>query len=147
MTLIDADKLKQHYAWLDREEKELFDQIVNGQPTIHIDQLVYEKAAELVDDLRERKIIEYLSDKTWHKTSELCESDAKNNAICILSDGHIVFLGVIATGISKDGERKVSVFPLQGKHENKNITWWKELPIYPPTPEMERNNDTERATG
>lgn len=34
MRLIDADKLKQHYAWLGNEEKELFDQIVDAQPTI-----------------------------------------------------------------------------------------------------------------
>ena len=39
MRLIDADKLKAHYAWwgdteLGRERKEVFDEIVDQQPTI-----------------------------------------------------------------------------------------------------------------
>lgn len=34
MRLIDADKLKAHYAWWNNEEKELFDQIVDAQPTV-----------------------------------------------------------------------------------------------------------------
>ena len=32
MRLIDADKLKQHYAWWNDEIKELFDTIVDLQP-------------------------------------------------------------------------------------------------------------------
>ena len=34
MRLIDADKLKQHYAWWNDESKELFDTIVDMQPTV-----------------------------------------------------------------------------------------------------------------
>lgn len=34
MRLIDADKLKAHYAWWNDENKELFDQIVDVQPTV-----------------------------------------------------------------------------------------------------------------
>ena len=34
MRLIDADKLKQHYAWWNDENKELFDTIVDAQPTV-----------------------------------------------------------------------------------------------------------------
>ena len=34
MRLIDADKLKQHYAWWNDENKELFDTIVDLQPTV-----------------------------------------------------------------------------------------------------------------
>ena len=34
MRLIDADKLKQHYAWWNDENKELFDTIVDIQPTV-----------------------------------------------------------------------------------------------------------------
>ncbi len=34
MRLIDADALKAHYAWWDDERKELFDEIVDLQPTI-----------------------------------------------------------------------------------------------------------------
>ena len=34
MRLIDADKLKQHYAWWNDEIKELFDTIVDLQPTV-----------------------------------------------------------------------------------------------------------------
>ena len=34
MRLIDADKLKQHYAWWNDENKELFDTIVDMQPTV-----------------------------------------------------------------------------------------------------------------
>jgi PHP family Zn ribbon phosphoesterase len=33
MRLIDADKLKQHYAWWNNEEQRVFDQIVDAQPT------------------------------------------------------------------------------------------------------------------
>lgn len=41
MRLIDADKLKKHYAWwgntaLGKEKKKLFDEIVDLQPTINI---------------------------------------------------------------------------------------------------------------
>ena len=34
MRLIDADKLKKHYTWWGGEEKEMFDTIVDMQPTI-----------------------------------------------------------------------------------------------------------------
>ena len=34
MRIIDADKLKQHYAWWNDENKELFDIIVDAQPTV-----------------------------------------------------------------------------------------------------------------
>ena len=37
MRLIDADKLKQHYAWWNDENKELFDTIVDAQPTVEPD--------------------------------------------------------------------------------------------------------------
>ena len=37
MRLIDADKLKQHYAWWNDENKELFDTIVDMQPTVEPD--------------------------------------------------------------------------------------------------------------
>lgn len=32
--LIDADKLKEHYAWWNNEEKKIFDEIVDLQPTV-----------------------------------------------------------------------------------------------------------------
>ncbi len=32
--LIDADKLKQHYAWWDNEDKKIFDTIVDLQPIV-----------------------------------------------------------------------------------------------------------------
>ena len=34
MRLIDADKLKAHYAWWNDDKRELFDQIVDAQPTV-----------------------------------------------------------------------------------------------------------------
>ena len=34
MRLIDADKLKAHYSWWDNEEKKVFDDIVDVQPTV-----------------------------------------------------------------------------------------------------------------
>ena len=37
MRLIDADKLKQHYAWWNDENNELFDTIVDIQPTVESD--------------------------------------------------------------------------------------------------------------
>ena len=35
--LIDADKLKRHYAWWEDEKQELFDSIVDRQPTVERD--------------------------------------------------------------------------------------------------------------
>ena len=32
--LIDADKLKAHYAWWDNEDKKIFDTIIDLQPTV-----------------------------------------------------------------------------------------------------------------
>ena len=37
MRLIDADKLKQHYAWWNNEEQRTFDTIVDLQPTVVIE--------------------------------------------------------------------------------------------------------------
>ena len=34
MRLIDADKLKAHYAWWNDEQKEIFDSIIDQQPTV-----------------------------------------------------------------------------------------------------------------
>ena len=34
LKLIDADKLKKHYAWWDNEDKKIFDTIVDLQPTV-----------------------------------------------------------------------------------------------------------------
>lgn len=34
MRLIDADKLKQHYAWWPENERTVLDQIVDAQPTV-----------------------------------------------------------------------------------------------------------------
>lgn len=41
MRLIDADKLKQHYAWRNDENKELFDTIVDIQPTVEPEKAGY----------------------------------------------------------------------------------------------------------
>lgn len=41
--LIDADKLKNHYSWWNNQEKELFDSIVDAQPTAYdVDEVVKE---------------------------------------------------------------------------------------------------------
>ena len=39
MRLIDADKLKEHYVWWgeDNENKKLFDEIIDLQPTVTIE--------------------------------------------------------------------------------------------------------------
>lgn len=140
MRLIDADKLKQHYAWLNNEEKKLFDEIVEVQPTIHIDQLVYGKAAELVDCLRERVFIEYLSDKTWKKTSELKAEDIDSNVLCIFSDGNTTFPGIIAVADSVDGQYRLFDFiALFKKDRDKEKKYWKHLPMFPPLPEQEED--------
>ena len=34
MRLIDADKLKKHYAWWEDDRQKLFDEIVDQQPTV-----------------------------------------------------------------------------------------------------------------
>ena len=41
MRLIDADKLKQHYAWWNDKSKELFDAIVDVQPTVEPQEAKY----------------------------------------------------------------------------------------------------------
>ena len=46
MRLIDADKLKQHYAWWNDESKELFDTIVDMQPTVEPAESVKAKRAD-----------------------------------------------------------------------------------------------------
>ena len=46
MRLIDADKLKQHYAWWNDEIKELFDTIVDLQPTVEPDASVKAKRVD-----------------------------------------------------------------------------------------------------
>lgn len=44
MRLIDAEKLKNHYAWLeDDERRTLFDQIVDAQPTVDAEPVRYGK--------------------------------------------------------------------------------------------------------
>lgn len=60
MRLIDADKLKKHYAWwesteLGRQNKKLFDDIVDAQPTVDIDKLIKEKEEKENEHLRETK--------------------------------------------------------------------------------------------
>ena len=138
MRLIDADKLKAHYAWLNNEEQKLFDEIVNQQPSIFLDQLVYEKAAELVEDLRERDFIEYLSNKTWKKTNEIKASDFETDGICIFSDGETTFPGIIAVSNSKDGQfRLFEFYSLFKKYEDKEKKYYKMLPMFPPLPEKE----------
>lgn len=37
---IDADKLKNHYAWWDDENKEIFDSIIDAQPTADVKEVV-----------------------------------------------------------------------------------------------------------
>ena len=43
MRLIDADKLKKHYTWWGGEEKEMFDTIVDMQPTIEAEPIRHGK--------------------------------------------------------------------------------------------------------
>lgn len=45
--LIDADVLKKHYAWWNNEEKEIFDAIVDAQPTAFDVEKVVEQLEEL----------------------------------------------------------------------------------------------------
>lgn len=40
MRLIDADKLKKHYAWWEDDRQELFDSIVDRQPTIEAEPVI-----------------------------------------------------------------------------------------------------------
>lgn len=64
--LIDADKLKKHYAWWNNEEKKVFDDIVDLQPTVDAESLItrhedigyergyrdgYAEALEVTDDV------------------------------------------------------------------------------------------------
>ena len=59
MRLIDADKLKRHYAWwentdLGKEYKKIFDDIVDLQPTVDITKL-NQKGEKENDTLEETK--------------------------------------------------------------------------------------------
>ena len=48
--LIDADVLKKHYAWWNNEEKEIFDVIVDSQPTAYDVDRVDEQILEYYKD-------------------------------------------------------------------------------------------------
>jgi hypothetical protein len=48
--LIDAEVLKKHYSWWNNEEKELFDAIVDAQPTAYS----VESVVEQIDDFEIR---------------------------------------------------------------------------------------------
>ena len=53
MRLIDADKLKQHYAWWNDEIKELFDTIVDLQPTGEPESAGYIEQPCVIGDTKE----------------------------------------------------------------------------------------------
>jgi hypothetical protein len=64
--LIDVDVLKKHYAWWNNEEKEIFDAIVDAQPTaFDLDKVVQ----ELEEELNEAKCLwdddEFYTGKAW----------------------------------------------------------------------------------
>lgn len=57
--LIDADKLKSHYAWWNNEEKELFDSIVDSQPTAYD---VHNVIVEIIEEAN-NTIVDFQKDK------------------------------------------------------------------------------------
>ena len=62
--LIDADKLKNHYAWWDNEDKKIFDDIVDLQPTAFDVEKVVAEIKELsfewLGDIRTCDVIKIL---------------------------------------------------------------------------------------
>ena len=91
MRLIDADKLKQHYAWWNDENKELFDAIVDIQPTVE------PKEAKRGKWLMCMKTGRLECTACGHQTGEILgrqvtdfpEEELKNAEICILATkGH-----------------------------------------------------------
>jgi hypothetical protein len=50
--LIDVDVLKKHYAWWNNEEKEMFDAIVDAQPTAFDLERVVQELEEQIDSNR-----------------------------------------------------------------------------------------------
>ena len=57
--LIDADELKNHYSWWNNEEKELFDSIVDAQPTAYD---VNRVCAEIIEEAN-NTIVDFAKDK------------------------------------------------------------------------------------
>ena len=58
MRLIDADKLKAHYAWWGNEEKEMFDSIVDVQPTVDAVPVVHgEWRDKMLDNFRKYEVV------------------------------------------------------------------------------------------
>lgn len=60
MRLIDADKLKKHYAWWSateegKQNKQLFDDIVDAQPTVDITKLKGEKENDTLEETKRNK--------------------------------------------------------------------------------------------
>lgn len=58
MRLIDADKLKQHYAWWNDEYKELFDTIVDAQPTVEPESAGYAESLRFGEIEKKTAILE-----------------------------------------------------------------------------------------
>lgn len=70
MRLIDADKLKKHYSWWNNENKEIFDAIVDMQPTIDSGSDVPDA---LVDWLKFAEMMEQRVDKAIKQRDEMEE--------------------------------------------------------------------------
>ena len=58
MRLIDADKLRQHYAWWNDEYKELFDTIVDAQPTAEPESAGYAESLRFGEIEKKTAILE-----------------------------------------------------------------------------------------
>lgn len=71
--LIDADVLKKHYSWWNNEEKEIFDGIVDAQPTAYD---VEKVIAELEEKL-EQPWVPLLAKNGYYNAIEIVRNGGK----------------------------------------------------------------------
>ena len=73
MRLIDADKLKNHYSWWKNENKELFDSIVDQQPTAYDVEKVVEKIHEYFHNVIDESPLDNIPLEVLEYNKAVCE--------------------------------------------------------------------------
>lgn len=81
MRLIDADKLKKHYAWWEDDRQELFDSIADQQPTVDAEPVT--RCAQCVWYVTRQMKYDGTLDKRYKPTwCELWRAEMKGNDYC-----------------------------------------------------------------
>lgn len=84
--LIDADKLKEHYAWWDNEDKKIFDTIVDLQPIVDAVEVVRCKDCKYFRDNKVYNIQGFpiMGNSVCDKWANGCRTD--ENGYCFLGE-------------------------------------------------------------